>query len=80
MGRKKTAYYYMTYDERRAYFRKKQREYYERKMALYGRTVRHPDPDSHPSQMTPHELKEYNHEKYRRYRERLKSHQHDNNL
>ena len=75
MSRQRTAYFYMTPDERRAYFRKKQQEHYERKATLYGRTVRHHDPNSHPSLMTQEERKKYKREIQRRYLERIKSNQ-----
>ena len=66
----RTDYYYMTADERRAYHREKLREHRERVAILRGRPIRHPDPNSHPSQMTYHERLAYNREVLRRYKER----------
>ena len=70
--RQRTDYYYMTADERRAYHRQKQRESYERKRTLYGKTVQHHDPKSHTSLMTYEERMAYNRECQRRYKERYK--------
>lgn len=57
-------------DEYREYMRIKQQEYRERIAALKGRTVQHHDPNSHPSKMTPDELRDYKRECQRRYKER----------
>ena len=71
MSNHRTAYYYMTPEERREYFRQKNREYYERKAVLRGYPIRHHDPNSHPSQMSAQERLEYNREAARKFKERL---------
>jgi hypothetical protein len=62
----------MNSDQRRAYHRQKQREYNERKAALLGRSIKHHNPESHPSMMTHEERLAYNRESAKRCKERQK--------
>lgn len=70
MNHRRTAYYYMTPEEKKEYHLRKHREYYARKMALLGRTVNHHTPGSHPTKMSPEERLEYNRQQQRRYKEK----------
>lgn len=73
MGNHRTAYYYMTPEERREYHRRKSQEYKERLAVLRGWPIHYQDPDSHPSQMSREERLAYNRECQRRHREKHKS-------
>ena len=72
MGRKRTAFYYMTAQEKKEYFRQKNRECNERKAIIRGYPIRHQDPNSHPSQMSYEERLAYNRDALRRHFEKQK--------
>lgn len=72
MSNIRTDYYYMNADERRAYHRKKNREYDERKAILRGRPIRPYNKNTNLSQMTREERLAYNRECLRRHKERQK--------
>ena len=65
---KRGDYYYMDDEQRREYHRQKDQEYRNRKAELRGRPLRHIDPNSHPSLMTPEERRAYTRECQQRYK------------